>query len=71
MNAGPVRELTLNERFKWGRCPTCDAAHGEYCHADIGLQIGTPVGGGRMKDGDGAHLNRLKLAPTEVREVPA
>ena len=69
--AGPVRELSFDERAKWGTCGVCGAKHGEFCHADVGLQLGFPLGGGRMKDGDGAHLARLQAAPFNVREVPA
>ncbi len=68
---GPVRELTTDERFKWGTCPVCEATHGEYCRADVGLQLGVRVDGRRMRDGEGAHLARLNKAPFNVREVPA
>lgn len=67
--SGPVRELTFDERSKWGECPTCKAPHGEYYHADVGLQLGVRVDGRRMRDGEGVHLSRLQRAPSKVREV--
>ncbi len=66
---GPVRELSTEERMRWGTCSVCGARHGKPCHAAVGLQLGVPVGGGRMQDGDGAHLARLQAAPFKVREV--
>lgn len=65
------RELSLQERFVWGECPICHAPDGEPCSADVGLQFGVRVDGQRMKDGDGAHMGRLQLAPFRVREVRA
>lgn len=67
---GPVRELTLDERFKWGECPACGAKHGEYCHSAVGIQMGVKVDGSRMRDSEGAHLGRIRLAPLHVQEVP-
>lgn len=63
------RELTLDDRARWGDCPVCQAKDGEYCHADVGVQMGQHVDGSRMKDGEGAHLARLQKAPSVVREV--
>ena len=63
------RELTFDERMKWGNCPVCEAADGEYCHAAVGIQLGRRVDGKTMKDGEGAHLARLNKAPSKVREV--
>lgn len=68
---GPVRELTFEDRAKWGICPTCQAQHGEWCHAEVGMQLGVNVNGSRLQTGQGAHLSRLKQAPFNVREVPA
>ncbi len=67
----PVRETTLEERMTWGTCPTCHAAHGEHCHSEIGFQLGSKAGGGRMQTGEGIHLSRLQLAPLRVKLVPA
>lgn len=71
VTAGPIRELSFDERMRWGECPVCKAAHGEACHADVGIQLGVRLDGRRMQDGDGVHLARLKRAPDRVREVPA
>ena len=67
--AGRVIELGFSQRAVFGTCPVCNAGPGESCHADVGLQLGVPVSGGRMKDGDGAHLQRLQNAPKHVRVV--
>lgn len=64
------REATFTERATWGTCPVCEAGPGEWCHAEIGIQLGTPLRGGRLKVGDGAHLARLQNAPLRVRLVP-
>ena len=69
--AGPIRETTVDERAVWGLCPVCRAEHGEPCNPDVGLQLGQPVGGGRIKAGNGVHLSRIQNAPMRVREVPA
>ena len=69
--SGPIRELTNDERMKWGDCPICHATHGEYCRADVGIQLGVKVDGSRMRDGEGCHTRRLMDAPFQVREVPA
>jgi hypothetical protein len=61
-----VRELSIGERFAWGACPTCHAEDGASCYADVGLQLGIRADGGRMRDGDGAHVSRLQAAPFRV-----
>lgn len=66
-----VRELTFDERATWGECPVCHAKAGEWCYADAGLQLGVRGDGQRMKDGEGAHLRRLRRAPLKVRLVAA
>ena len=66
-----VRETTWAERATWGICPACHAAEGEWCHSEIGYQVGMRVDGQRMKTGEGAHLARLRAAPTHVKLVPA
>lgn len=66
----PVRELSFDERCKWGECPACHAKHGEYCDADIGAQLGVRADGRRMRTGEGAHMGRLQRAPIHVCEVP-
>lgn len=68
--SGPVRETTYDERLTWGTCPTCQAQHGQFCHAEVGLQLGRRVDGRPMETGDGVHLSRIKLAPMKVQEVP-
>ena len=68
---GPIRELSFDDRARWGECPVCHAPHGTFCYADVGIQLGQRVDGRPMKDGEGAHLGRLQNAPHRVREVPA
>ncbi len=65
------RELTSEERMKWGTCPTCGARNGEYCHADVGMHLGTRAGGGKPQDGDGTHLGRLQRAPMRIKVTAA
>jgi hypothetical protein len=64
------RELTFDERIRWGECPFCKAPHGTPCHAEMGFQMGVKPDGARMKDGEGVHLARLRTAPVKVRLVP-
>jgi hypothetical protein len=64
------RDLSFDERSKWGDCPTCKAPDGTYCYAAVGVQLGRRADGRAMQDGEGAHLSRLQNAPTRVREVP-
>lgn len=61
---GPVRELDFDDRA------TCRALHGQWCHAEVGLQLGVRLDGRRMQTGEGAHLSRFRRAPTHVRETP-
>ena len=70
-DGGPVRELSFEERCRWGTCPACSAPHGTACRASVGIQLGTRVDGRKLQDGEGAHLGRLNRAPLRVREVPA
>lgn len=65
------RETTMDERLKWGVCPVCGAKPGEYCRADVGLQLGVKADGTRMKDGEGAHVARLQRSPLKVKLVSA
>jgi hypothetical protein len=62
-------ELTYEERATWGKCPACGVSHGQRCHPDVGLALGTNVHGERPEDG--VHLGRLQRAPFRVRVVPA
>ena len=64
------RETSYEERATWGVCPVCSAGHGEWCHAEIGAQLGVRVDGRRMQTGEGAHVARLQKAPMRVRLVP-
>jgi len=68
---GPIRELTIEERMKWGTCPVCQAPHGTDCYAAVGIHLGVRADGRAPQDGDGAHLARLDRAPHRVREVDA
>lgn len=63
------RETTYEEVATWGTCPICNAGPGEWCHAEIGIQLGSSVCGGKMKTGSGAHLARLQKAPNRIRLV--
>lgn len=65
------RDLSFDERSRWGECPVCKAPDGEHCRADVGVQLGHKPDGSRMRDGEGTHLARLQAAPHRVREVPA
>lgn len=64
------RELTWEERIRWGKCFVCSAEDGEFCHSEVGLTLGQKTDGSRLKTGEGAHIGRLNNAPTRVREVP-
>lgn len=63
------RETTIEERQVWGTCPVCKAGPGEWCHAEVGVQLGIRADGQRMQTGDGAHLARLRTAPMRVKVV--
>ena len=63
------RESTHDERSTWGRCPVCGAAPGAWCDPEVGLQLGVMANGGRMQQGEGAHLGRLQNAPRRVQLV--
>lgn len=71
MSVSQTLELTYDERATWGKCPVCDAPEGEWCHAEVGFQVGIRVDGTRMQTGQGAHLARLQRAPQEVSDVEA
>lgn len=65
------RELTMGERMVWGECPACGAEDEESCYADVGVQLGVRCDGRRLRDGEGAHIGRLQLAPVRVKLVSA
>jgi hypothetical protein len=62
------RELSFEDRAKWGECPVCHAKDGEACNGHVGILLGRTVSG--EPPADGAHLGRLQRAPFVVREVP-
>jgi hypothetical protein len=64
------RDLTWDERSKWGRCPVCGAGDRIPCVAEVGVHLGRKADGGWLKTGEGVHLARLSAAPVRVREVP-
>jgi hypothetical protein len=64
------RNLSWEERIRYGTCPVCEAPDGEPCRADVGLQLGVRVDGRRMRDGEGVHLARIQKSPLRVKEVP-
>lgn len=63
-----VRELSFDERAKWGKCPVCDASDGEPCNGLVGIALGRNINGATPPGG--AHLGRLQRAPFKVQEVP-
>lgn len=63
-----IRELTPDERLKYGECPVCKAPHGEACNPDVGLSLGVNANG--LPPREGAHLARLQRAPYRVQEIP-
>lgn len=69
MAAGPVRELSNEDRARWGECPVCRVPHGEWCDGRVGLALGRNVNG--EYPAGGVHLARLSAAPDRVMEVPA
>jgi len=71
MGGPEARETTFEERATWGECPVCKAPHGDWCRAEIGVQLGRRVDGRHMETGEGVHLARLQRAPMRVRLVPA
>jgi len=64
-----VRELTFDERARWGECPVCHAKDGEACNRYVAIPLGVAADGG--PPANGAHLGRLNAAPQRVRTVPA
>lgn len=68
MNTEP-RETTYEERATRGECPVRGAQDGEWCHAEVGIQLGATVGGNRLRTGDGAHLaRRARHRPPDCRD---
>jgi hypothetical protein len=53
-------ELTFEERATFGDCPVCFAKHGQPCHPEYGIHLGTNVHGEHTT---GVHLGRLNNAP--------
>lgn len=56
-----IREVSFNERARWGECPVCGAKDGEACDSNH------PYDGARLGR---THLGRLQRAPFKVKEVP-
>lgn len=63
------RELTFEERATWGECPVYRAKDGEWCHSEVGWQLGRKVSGGQLQTGEGVHLGRLQKATVQVKLV--
>lgn len=63
-----IRELTFDERARWGKCPVCKAPDGELCNSSIGFAFGCNISGG--PPAQGAHLGRIQRAPHKVQEIP-
>jgi|GEM_PF-1008706 len=61
------RELTTDERMRWGRCHVCKAEHGKRCNPDVGIALGLNARG--LPPREGVHLGRLQGAPFSVRLV--
>lgn len=49
-------DLTAEEKVTWGKCPVCNAPHGQRCRQEHGLPPGT-------------HLERLRNAPDRIQSV--
>ena len=64
-----VRELTFEERSRWGVCPVCSAQDGEPCDPGVGIALGLMADG--RQPTTGVHLGRLASVPSRVRLVPA
>lgn len=64
-----IRELSFDERSRYGDCPVCSAKHGQACDGNIGIPFGRTASG--LPPTDGAHVGRLNNAPRRIREVPA
>ncbi len=60
------RDLSFDERIRWGICSVCDAPDGEPCRAEVGLNLGMTASGRHLQTGEGAHLARLSAAPVRV-----
>lgn len=63
-----IKELTFEDRSKWGDCPACKAVHGEPCDYNVGIPLGLNAYG--VRPIEGAHLARLQRAPYKVKVVP-
>lgn len=68
MNA-PVRVVSIDEKFTWGKCPVCEAKHGQPCDPSK-VSFGQKIDGSRLGVGEGAHAERLKRAPNAVALTP-
>lgn len=65
-----IRELTTDERMRWGECPICHAKDGDLCDSSIESNGGVSIGWvGPIQEV--VHLDRIRAAPFRVSEVPA
>lgn len=69
-----IKELTDQERMAWGKCPVCEATHGQQCDIlagivfqDLEFSQHQVVLGLRYQ---GYHIKRFNSAPTHVQLVP-
>lgn len=62
-----VRDLSFDERARWGKCPVCDQEDGEPCLSFVGIALGRNINGETPPGG--AHLGRLQRAPFKVQEI--
>ena len=63
-----TRDLSYDEKARWGKCPICHAMDGEPCYSEVGIPLGRTLSGGPPEDG--AHLGRLNAAPRSIRIEP-
>lgn len=62
-----IRELSFEERARWGECPVCHVKDGQACNWTIEGELSLYY---PYTTGPNAHYARVHNAPREVKEVP-